>query len=172
MANLLRSTGPWMAAAVVLVAAFMYWLYSASSNIDTGVAAADTATTEGPPTVADTAFAANPQRFANRRILLRPLLVQERLGRAALTVNLPGREAYPFVLDRVLLDQGMMVVEGDNMAAAGQVFALNDSILDVWAQRGVYDSANREKLAGSSTFFLVDSLELLFPEQQQSSGGQ
>lgn len=165
MAKLLRSTGPWMAAAVVLVAAFMFWLYRTTSTLDTGAATADTATVTL-PTVPDTAFASNPQRFANRRVLVRPLRVAERLGRAAFAVNLPNREGYPIIVDRVLLEQGMTLVEGDNVAAAGQVFALNDSILDVWAQRGLYDRANREKLGGYDTFFLVDSLDFIFPGEE------
>jgi len=171
MANLLRSTGPWMAAAVVLVAAFMFWLYRASSNLETGTATADTATV-ALPTVVDTAFASNPQRWANRRVAVRPLTVHERLGRAALTVNLPGRENYPLILDRALLEQEMTVVEGDNLVVAGQVFALNDSILDVWAQRGLYDRENREKLQGSQTFFLVDSLDFIFPGEEGSGQPQ
>lgn len=171
MANVLRSTGPWMAAAVVLVAAFMYWLYSQSSSIESSIATADTATASALPTVPDTAFANNPQRYSRQRVMLRPVTVQERLGRAALTINLAER-SYPIILDRPVLDRDVQVVEGDNVAIAGQVYALNDSILDVWSQRGFYDTGNREKLQGFDTFFLVDSLDLVFPEAEGQGAQQ
>jgi hypothetical protein len=180
MANVLRHTGPWMAAAVVLVAAFMYWLYSESSSIESSLATADTATTSSLPVIPDTAFASNPQRYSRQRVILRPLKIQERLGRAALTVNLGSLQGYPIILDRPVLEGDVSVVEGDNVAVAGQVYALNDSILDVWSQRGFYEPGNREKLEDFNTFFLADSLDLVFPEgegegQQQGRqppGGQ
>lgn len=172
MANVLRSTGPWMAAAVVLVAAFMYWLYSESSSIESSIATADTATASALPTVSDTAFASYPQRYSRQRIMLRPVVIRERLGRAALTVNLADQQGYPIILDRPVLEGGVTVVEGDNVAIAGQVYALNDSILDVWAQRVFYETGNREKLQGFETFFLVDSLDLVFPEEEGQDAQQ
>ncbi len=53
---------------------------------------------------------------------------------------------------------------------AGWVYALNDSILDVWAQRGLYEQGGREKLIGKETFFLVDSMDFVFPDQGGSPG--
>ncbi len=66
----------------------------------------------------------------------------------------------------------MSVVAGDNVMVAGQVYALTDSILDIWAQRGIYQSEHREKLEGDSTFLMVDSLDLVFPEEEQGQGTQ
>jgi hypothetical protein len=104
--------------------------------------------------------------------MLRPIKIQERLGRAALTVNLGSLQGYPIILDRPVLEGDVSVVEGDNVAVAGQVYALNDSILDVWGQRGFYEAGNREKLEEFNTFFLVDSLGLVFPEGEGGQGGQ
>ncbi len=156
---------PWTIAATVLVAAFMYWLYAESSAIQVATIAADTAETL--PHVADTAFVANPDRFSGRRILLRPVTVSEQLGRAALTIDLPGLAAYPAILDRSVLETEIRLVGGDHIAMAGWVYALNDSILDVWVQRGLFEPEHREKLEGKATFFLVDSLDFVFPGEDQ-----
>ena len=156
---------PWAIAATVLVAGFMYWLYAESSAIQFATVAADTAETL--PHIADTAFAANPDQFSGRRILLEPVTVGESLGRAALTIDLPGLAGYPAILEGSILETEIRVVAGDNLAVAGRVYALNDSILDVWAQRSFFEPENREKLAGSTTFFLVDSLDFVFPGEDQ-----
>lgn len=176
MADLLEKlatrTWPWMTGAVILVAAFMYWLYAASSSIESRTAAADTASA-ALPAVADTSFAANPERFSRRRVLLSGVVVEEMLGRAALTLDLPGRAGYPVILDRPVVEQEIRVVVGDNLALAGWVFALNDSLVDVYAQRGLFEPENREKLEGQTTFFLADSLDFVIPEETTSadSGG-
>lgn len=171
LGKLKTATGPWMAVAIIFVAAFMYWLYWESSQLQSeSSAAADTAS-GGLPAVADTAFAANPQRFSGRRILLSPVKVQERLGRAALTLDLPEAGGYPVILDRPVLESEITIVRGDDVALAGWVYALNDSILNVWAQRNLYDPEFRSRLEGKTTFFLVDSLELVFPGEAESPSG-
>jgi len=156
---------PWAIAATVLVAGFMYWLYAESSAIQVANVVADTAETL--PHVADTTFVANPDQFSGRRILLRPVTVGEQLGRAALTLDLPGLVAYPAILEGSILETEIRIVGGDNLAIAGWVYALNDSILDVWAQRGLFDLEHREKLTGRTTFFLVDSLDFVFPGEDE-----
>ena len=63
------------------------------------------------------------------------------------------------------------IVSGDNLAIAGQVYALNDSLINVYLQRGFFDAEGRARLEGHSTFFLVDSLDFVFPEEGGSPGG-
>lgn len=170
--KLATRTWPWMAGAVILVGAFMLWLYAASSSIGGGSAADDR--TAALPAVADTSFAANPERFSRRRILLSGVKVEELLGRAALTLDLPDRPGYPVILDRPVVEQEINVVVGDNLALAGWVFALNDSLVDVYAQRGLFELENRERLEGQSTFFLADSLDFVIPagETRPEGDGQ
>ena len=156
---------PWALAATVLVAGFMYWLYAQSSAIQVATVVADTAETL--PRVADSAFAANPDQFSGRRVLLEPVTVNELLGRSALTIDLPGMVAYPAILEGSIVESEVRIVSGDNLAVAGWVYALNDSILEVWAQRGLFEPENREKLQGKTTFFLVDSLDFVFPGEDQ-----
>ncbi|NIR42492.1 MAG: hypothetical protein GWN99_01200 [Gemmatimonadetes bacterium] len=166
MANLLwKYTWPWAVAATVLVAGFMYWLYWESSSIESGLAVADTAAGELPQ-IPDTAFVQDPSRFSRQRILLRPVHITDRLGRATLAADMPGLDDYPLILERSLIEEGVTVVGGDNLTVAGQVYALNDSILDVYAQRGLFDRENRERVSGHSTFFLVDSLDFIFPGEE------
>ncbi len=166
MANPLTTrTWPWMTAATLLVAGFMYWLYSASSAIQTGVVTADTVA-DRVPRVASAAFVGDPTRFSGQRILLSPVRVGESLGRAALTVELAGTSGYPMILDRTVVESELSVVAGDNLVVAGWVYALNDSILNVWSQRGLFATANRSKLEGQATFFLVDSLDFVSPGGQ------
>lgn len=167
--KLTSRTWPWMVGAFVIVALFMYWLYAASSSIESGLVADDTSTAN---IVADTAFAAEPERFARERIVLSGVLVDGVLGRAAATLDLPGRPGYPIILDRTLVDEELRLVGGDNLAIAGWVFALNDSILDVWAQRGLFDPEYRERLEGQSTFLLVDSLDFVFSGTQDSGAAE
>ncbi len=162
LGKLTTSTGPWMAVAVVLVAGFMYWLYAASSTVGPGATPADTVA-GGLPRVADTTFVKDPTQFSRERILLSPVTVAEQIGRAALTVDLPGLAGYPLILERTVVEQGITFVSGDDLSVAGQVYALNDSLLAVYAQRGFFELANREKLEGQATFFLVDSLDFVFP---------
>jgi hypothetical protein len=165
MENMLSRTGLWMTVAIVLVAGFMYWLYAQSSSIEaTGPVVTDTTATA--ETVSDTSFAMNPLQFARRRIVLGSVTVAEVLGRAALTLELPGRSGYPVILDRTVLGDELRIVTGDNLALGGCVYALNDSILDVWVQRGFFEPENRERMAVDSTFFLVDSLDFVFPGAQ------
>jgi hypothetical protein len=166
MSDVLRKltsrTWPWTVAAVVVVSGFMYWLYAESSTIQSAVAVTDT--TEALPYVPDTAFARDPTQYSLRRILMYPLTVREQIGRAALLVDLPGLESYPLVLERNIVESGLTFVPGDELVVAGQVYALNDSLLDVYAQRGLFEPENREKLTGQTTFFLVDSLDFYIPE--------
>jgi hypothetical protein len=171
LGSLKTSTGPWVAGAVILVAGFMYWLYAASSAIESGIASADT--TVALPQVADTVFVRDPTQFSRQRVLLSPVLVAERIGRAALTVDLPGMPGYPLILERSVVEANMSIVSGDYLTVAGQVYALNDSLLNVYAQRGFFEAANRSKIEGQQTFFLVDSLDIVFPEElMRGSGGQ
>jgi len=172
MANVLGKltsrTWPWMAAATILVAGFMYWLYAQSSAIEVADVAADTAETV--PRIANAVFVSGPDQFSGRRILLSPVTVNEQIGRAAMTVDLLGLSGYPAILDRTVLESDFTILSGDNLAIAGWVYALNDSILDVWAQRGVYDPEHREELVGMTTFFLVDSLDFVFPGDEILEG--
>ncbi|UCF21403.1 MAG: hypothetical protein JSU87_08480 [Gemmatimonadota bacterium] len=172
MANALgkvkTSTGPWITVAVILVAGFMYWLYAASSSIESGTIVADTV--ESIPRVTATDFVIDPTQFSRERILLSPLTVAERIGRAALTVDMPGLAGYPLILERSVVESELTVVRGDQIAIAGQVYALNDSLLDVYAQRGFFQPENRPKIEGHSTFFLVDSLDFVFPGTDTSGG--
>lgn len=170
MANKLTTrTWPWMTAATVLVAGFMYWLYAESSTLQTQTATApDSAIAV--PRVADTTFVKDPTRFSRQRVLVSPVTVAEQIGRAALTVNVSSVTGYPLILDRLVVESGVSVVPGDQLAIAGQVFALNDSLIDVYRQRGFFDPDKRDRLEGHSTFFLVDSLDFVFPGQQTSGG--
>jgi hypothetical protein len=147
----------------------MYWLYVESSAIQPAVVVADT--TETVPQVADTVFVRNPTQFSRQRVLLSPVTVAEQIGRAALTADLPGLAGYPLILERSVLESGLTVVGGDNLSVAGQVYALNDSIIEVYLQRGFFDPENRAKLEGHTTFFLVDSLDFVFPEAAETPGG-
>lgn len=168
--KLTTQTWPWMTGAVILIALFMYWLYAQTSKMQPGMIAADTLSAL--PQVADTVFARAPERFSGRRILLTDMTVGDTLGRAAFTLALPGSTEYPAIMERSLIEQDVRVVPGDNLNIAGSVYALNDSIISVWAQRGVFDLQNRGRLEGDSTFFLVDSLDFVIPGQNTPSQGQ
>jgi hypothetical protein len=161
LAKLTSRTWPWMTAAAILVAGFMYWLYAESSAIEPTTIVADTTGTL--PRVINTDFVVDPTQYSRQRILLYPVTVGERIGRAALTVDLPGLPAYPLILERNVVESELTVVAGDELMVAGQVYALNDSLLDVYSQRGLFDPENRAKLAGHTTFFLVDSLDFYIP---------
>lgn len=169
LGKLTAVTWPWATMAAILVAGFMYWLYVESSAIQPAVVVADTAETL--PQVADTVFVRNPTQFSRQRVLLSPVTVAEQIGRAALTADLPGLAGYPLILERSVLESGLTVVGGDNLSVAGQVYALNDSIIEVYLQRGFFDQENRAKLEGHTTFFLVDSLDFVFPEAAETPGG-
>lgn len=164
LGKLTTVTWPWATVAAILVAGFMYWLYLESSAIQPAVVAADTAE-GGLPQIADTIFVKDPTQFSRERVLLSPIKITEKIGRAALTADLPGLTGYPLILERSALESELTVVGGDNVAVAGQVYALNDSIIDIYAQRGFFDPEHRVKLEGHVTFFLVDSLDLVFPEE-------
>ncbi len=162
MANpLMSQTWPWMTVATLLVAGFMYWLYAESSAVQPAGVGPDTVVAL--PRVADTAFVRDPTAFSRRRILVSPAVVEEQIGRASLTVRIAGASGYPLVLDRPVVESGTSVVPGDNLSVAGQVFALNDSLINVYLQRGFFDPDKRDRLEGRPTFFLVDSLDFVFP---------
>jgi hypothetical protein len=166
MANVLgklkTATGPWLVAAIIVVGGFMYWLYAASARVDTGLVVADTVVELA--RVADTTFVANPEQFSGERILLAPVTVADTLGYATVTVDLPGLAGYPFILDRPVLEAQITVVPGDALAVAGSVYALTDSLLDVYVQRGFFRAESRAGLASYTTFFLVDSLDYYVEE--------
>lgn len=167
--NLMTRTWPWMTGAVILIAGFMYWLYAETSKIETTTPlAADTAGAELPQ-VADTVFAVSPERYSGRRILLSDVRVTEPLGRASFALDMAGLENYPAILERPLIEQEIRVVADDRLDIAGSVYALNDSIIGVWAQRGVFNRENRDKLSGYTTFFLVDSLDFVIPGEEEGS---
>ena len=168
LGKLTAITWPWATMAAILVAGFMYWLYLESSAIQPAAVAADTS--QALPHVADTAFVRDPTQYSRQRVLLSPVTVAEQIGRAALTADLPGLAGYPLILERSVLEAGLTVTGGDNLSIAGQVYALNDSIIEVYLQRGFFDLENRAKLEGHATFFLVDSLDLVFPEAAETPG--
>ncbi len=111
----------------------------------------------------------NPEAFSRQRILLSSVTVAERLGRATVTVDLPGKSGYPLILDRPVLESDIPVEPGFTLTIAGSVYALSDSLLDVYVQRGLFDAENRGKLAGYETFFLVDSLDYQVDEEETAS---
>ncbi len=157
LGKLKTATGPWLVAAIVVVGGFMYWLYASAGRVDTGVVVADTVVELS--RIADTAFVANPERFSGERILLAPVTIADTLGAATVTVDLPGLAGYPLILERSVLESEITVVPGDAVAVAGSVYALTDSLLDVYVQRGFFRSESRARLEGQTTFFLVDSLD-------------
>ncbi|UCC82267.1 MAG: hypothetical protein JSW46_14935 [Gemmatimonadota bacterium] len=157
LGKLKTATGPWLAAAIIVVGGFMYWLYASSHRVDTGLVVADTVIEL--PRVADTAFVANPEQFSGERILLAPVTVADTLGVATLTVVLPDLAGYPMILERSVIESEITVAPGDALAVAGSVYALTDSLLDVYVQRGFFRPESRASLEGYTTFFLVDSLD-------------
>ncbi len=165
--KLTTRTWPWMTAATILVAGFMYWLYAESSSLATQTAAAPDSVA-AVPRIADTTFVKDPTRFSRQRVLVSPVTVAEQIGRAALTVNVASVAGYPLILDRPVVESGLSVVPGDQLAIAGQVFALNDSLIGVYRQRGFFDADKGDRLQGHATFFLVDSLDFVFPGQPSS----
>ncbi len=162
LGKLKTATGPWLVAAVIVVGGFMYWLYASSSRVDTGVVVADTVIEL--PRIADTAFVANPEQYSGERILLAPVTVADTLGVATVTVDLPDLAGYPLILERSVLESEITVAPGDAIAVAGSVYALTDSLLDVYVQRGFFRAESRAGLEGHSTFFLVDSLDYYVEE--------
>jgi hypothetical protein len=164
--NLTSLTWPWAVGATVLVGGFMYWLRAESSALQPGLVVADTV--EELLVVPDTDFAMDPTQYSRSRILLTPVSVRELIGRAAVTVDMAGLESYPLILERTVTESDVAIVAGDNLAVAGQVYALNDSLLDVYVQRGFFEPENRSKLQGHTTFFLVDSLDFVFPDQESA----
>ncbi len=164
--KLASRTWPWMVGAFVLVAGFMYWLYVASAG-ESGPTAANLVPDSLPRVAADS-FAIAPERYSRRRVLLPTVKIAQQLGRATFSLDLPNRPGYPVILDRPVLEKGLQVVPGDNISIAGSVYALNDSILDVYAQRGFFEVGQREKLEAHTTFFLVDSMELVIPDDTGS----
>jgi hypothetical protein len=157
LGKLKTATGPWLVAAIIVVGGFMYWLYASAGRIDTGVVVADTVIEL--PRVADTTFVANPEQFSGDRILLAPVTIADTLGTATVTIDLPGLAGYPLILERSVLEAEITVVPGDAVAIAGSVYALTDSLLDVYVQRGFFRRESRALLEGQTTFFLVDSLD-------------
>ncbi len=165
--KLASRTWPWMVGAFVLVAGFMYWLYVASSGTRSAAVGPDSLAVSL-PRVAEAEFGSAPERFSRRRVLLPTVKIAEQLGRATFSLDLPNRPGYPVILDRPVLEQGLQIVPGDNISIAGSVYVLNDSILDVYAQRGVFEVGQRDKLEAHTTFVLVDSMELVIPEDTGS----
>jgi len=157
LGKLKTATGPWLVASVIVVAGFMYWLYKASAEIEPGDVVADTVADL--PIIADTAFVSNPEQFSRQRIMLAPVTVAERYGRAVVTVDLPGMAGYPLILDRPVLESDISVEAGFDLAVAGSVYALTDSLLDVYVQRQFFEPQYRSRLEAHTTFFLVDSLD-------------
>lgn len=157
LGKLKTATGPWLVASVIVVAGFMYWLYSASGRVGEGDVVADTVVELA--VVSDTAFVTNPEQFSRQRVMLAPVTVAARYGRAVLTVDLPGLAGYPLILDRPVLDADITVEPGFDLVIAGSVYALTDSLLDVYVQRQFFEPEYRERLAAHATFFLVDSLD-------------
>lgn len=167
LGKLKTATGPWLAAAVIVVAAFMYWLYTSSSRTDWGVAAPETLAEL--PRVSDSAFVSNPEQFSGERFLLAPVTVAERLGYATVTIDLPGLTGYPLIFDRPVLEAEVTVEPGDNLVIAGSVYALTDSLLDIYVQRRFFEPENRARLASHTTFFLVDSLDYYVGDEGRST---
>jgi hypothetical protein len=175
MANVLvKYTWPWAVVATALVAGFMYWLYAETANLDTAMVVADTVS-GGPALVDDTAFVQDPTQYSRQRIMLAPVQVSDWIGRAALAVSVANLENYPLILEPAMLEKvetEMTLTRGDNLLVAGQVYALNDSILDVYVQRGFFEVESRELVEVHTTFFLVDSLDFVFPEDATDVGGE
>lgn len=168
LGKLKTATGPWLVASIIVVAGFMYWLYAASARVDSGIVVADTVVELS--VVADTAFVSNPEQFSRQRIMLAPVTVAERYGRAVLTVDLPGLAGYPLILDRPVLEAEITVEPGFDIVIAGSVYALTDSLLDIYVQRGFFEPEYRERLESHVTFFLVDSLDY-YAEEDTTTGG-
>lgn len=152
----------WPGLAFLSIVALMGYLYWATREVEVPMMEGGSAT-GGTPRATPAEFAAAPGRWSGRLVRLDSVLVAGRLGRAAFTVELPGRPRYPVVMERWLIEQGVQVTMQDRVTLVGSVYALNDSVLNVWTQRGIVDPARRADVAQDSTFFLADSLEILIP---------
>lgn len=160
----------WPGLAFLTVGAFMAYLYLATRESRVRVLEEGGAS-GGVPRASAADFAASPGRWSGRLVRLDSLLVVGRLGRAAFSVELPGRPRYPVVMERWLIEEGVQVTTQDRVRVVGSVYALNDSVLNVWTQRGIVDPARRPDLRQESTFFLADSLDILIPPAPGQTSG-
>ena len=161
----------WPAVAFVSMAGFFAYLYYKSWESRVEVVEGE-ASAAGRRVTADVAaFTQAPARYSGRVVRLDSVVVVERFGRATFGIRLPGRPRYPVALERHLVEEGVQVTRDDRVNLVGSVYALNDSIVRVWAQRGFLDPARQGEFASDSTFFLADSVEILVPLSSPGGDG-
>lgn len=147
--------------ALVAIGAFMYWLYTQSSQIE-----------ETPPPMDETGeeillgaadLASSPGGSVGRRAELDSIAVASGLGQGVFTVRLNDTLAYPVLMNpdaiqRLRAANVSSLYGGDVVYVGGRVYTLNDSIRAAWVEGGAVDEGMAGDLPASPSFVLADSV--------------
>lgn len=147
--------------ALVAIGAFMYWLYTQSSQIEEPPPMVDEMGDEVMLGAAD--LASNPAGSVGRRAELDSIRIAAGLGQGVFTVELNDTLAYPVLMDpdaiqRLRASDITTLYGGDMVYVGGRVYTLNDSIRAAWVEGGAVDESMAADLPASPSFVLADSV--------------
>jgi len=150
-----------LALTVVVVLGFLFWLNSAAQNLETTVAAE-----LGSEEAVTRVFTVAELRDAPGSVIgqvgrLEAALVERRLGRGALALQLDSASTYPVFLSNDLIARGTEVYGQDRVDLFGHFFTLNDSIRAEWVSQQAVDAANASAIPATPSFLLADSLSFV-----------
>lgn len=146
--------------ALVAIGAFMYWLYTQSSQIE-NAASVDEMGEEAVLDAGD--LASNPAGSVGRRAELDSIPIASGLGQAAFAVRLNDTLTYPVLMNpdaiqRLRAANVTSLYGGDVVYAGGSVYTLNDSIRVAWVESGAVDESMAADVPASPSFLLADSV--------------
>lgn len=152
-----RFTRVWMLAALVVMAAFMYWLAMTAEPSaprvmeevdDSGLAAGGAAVVPLDSVVATTAL------YAGRAVRLEGISVLANMGEQAFWTSGANNEPFLIRIGPSLVAEGFTVASGDMITLEGRVLMMSDSILAAWQQEGVITTEGQRMEAEFATGFV------------------
>lgn len=139
---------PLMIAAFVAIGGFLYWLnlqaaeYEAAQLIEEEIPE-EVVTIEGAVMVAAEDIQLDAGPFEGQIITLTALPVASPLGTQGFWLEMPNRNPFLVAFNDDLIAQGSTARQGQTVAVTGVVFAVNDSILNVWSAAGTISEGDR-----------------------------
>lgn len=145
--------------ALLLVAAFFYWMYVQAQAVETDVEPVTEEEASGELTdFVPAQLVEAPESLRGEEGVIRNVGVSQSLGRGVVSVDLDGENQYPVLLGPDIIARGTTLSSGERITVYGTIYSLNDSIRGAWVERDAVAEDNADAIPGTSTFVLADSL--------------
>lgn len=152
-----------IAATLVAIVGFMWWLGANAEPSSVAVVEPDSAAEGSGPALAGTqvdlaALAASPENYTGQQVQMQGLEVASMLGAQAFWVNPPNNVPFLIKID----DQaaGTQIPVGGAVDLSGTVHMMSDSVLTSWEERGAIEGTQRDEASFATAFVQASAIRV------------